>query len=306
MERGLYIAASGMLAEQVRQDQLANDLANASTPGYKADNSEQASFSDLLLWNSSTGAPIGSLSMGSRITHVVTDLTQGPLQSTGDPLDVALNGPGFLAVATGSGVRYTRDGQLMVDGRGRLMHRHRQPRPRHERQADHGRAGVRPHPDLDRPARHRQGGHAHGRHPGRHVADGRHQAGRHPLHRHARRAPGRHDRPAGLPRGLRRPARRGDGRHDRVVPLLRDHASGRSSRSTPSWAAPPTRSAAPPASRPPLSHRSARRLKNRADPPITRRNISGIAHGWTAPQRPTREAPTHLSAPRFLREGLRC
>ena len=120
MERGLYIAASGMLAEQVRQDQLANDLANASTPGYKADNSEQASFSDLLLWNSSTGAPIGSLSMGSRITHVVTDLTQGPLQSTGDPLDVALDGAGFLAVATGSGVRYTRDGQLMIDARGRL------------------------------------------------------------------------------------------------------------------------------------------------------------------------------------------
>jgi len=120
MERGLYIAASGMLAEQVRQDQLANDLANASTPGYKADNSEQASFSDLLLWNSSTGAPVGSLSMGSRITHVVTDLTQGPLQSTGNPLDLALDGPGFLAVATSSGVRYTRDGQLMVDARGRL------------------------------------------------------------------------------------------------------------------------------------------------------------------------------------------
>ena len=120
MERGLYIAASGMIAEQVRQDQLANDLANASTPGYKADSSEQASFSDLLLWNSNTGAAVGSLSMGSRITKVVTDLSQGPLQNTGDPLDVALDGPGFLAVSTGSGVRYTRDGELVVDGDGRL------------------------------------------------------------------------------------------------------------------------------------------------------------------------------------------
>jgi flagellar basal-body rod protein FlgF len=120
VERGLYIAASGMIAEQVRQDQLANDLANASTPGYKADSSEQASFSDLLLWNSNTGAAVGSLSMGSRITRVVTDLSQGPLQNTGDPLDVALDGPGFLAVSTGSGVRYTRDGQLVVDGEGRL------------------------------------------------------------------------------------------------------------------------------------------------------------------------------------------
>ena len=60
MERGLYIAASGMLAEQVRQDQIANDLANASTPGYKADRAAQASFNDMLLHNSSNGAAIGS------------------------------------------------------------------------------------------------------------------------------------------------------------------------------------------------------------------------------------------------------
>ena len=52
MDRGLYIAASGMLAEQIRQDQIANDLANASTPGYKADRTSQRSFGDLLLANS--------------------------------------------------------------------------------------------------------------------------------------------------------------------------------------------------------------------------------------------------------------
>ena len=51
MDRGLYIAASGMLAEQIRQDQIANDLANASTPGYKADRTSQRSFNDLLLAN---------------------------------------------------------------------------------------------------------------------------------------------------------------------------------------------------------------------------------------------------------------
>ncbi len=56
MDRGLYIAASGMLAEQIRQDQIANDLANASTPGYKADRTSQRSFGDLLLANSATGA----------------------------------------------------------------------------------------------------------------------------------------------------------------------------------------------------------------------------------------------------------
>ena len=49
MERGLYIAASGMLAEQVRQDQIANDLANAATPGYKSDRTAQREFGELLL-----------------------------------------------------------------------------------------------------------------------------------------------------------------------------------------------------------------------------------------------------------------
>ena len=76
--------------------------------------------SDLLLWNSNTGAAVGSLSMGSCISRVVTDLPQGPLQSTADPLDVALDGPGFLAVSTGLGVRYTRSGRLVIDGGGRL------------------------------------------------------------------------------------------------------------------------------------------------------------------------------------------
>ena len=120
MERGLYIAAAGMMAEQVRQDQVANDLANASTPGYKSDRSEQSSFEDALVSNSSTGQAIGSLSMGSQITRIVTDMSQGALSQTGDPLDLGLNGDGFFAVSTASGVRYTRDGQLSVDGQGRL------------------------------------------------------------------------------------------------------------------------------------------------------------------------------------------
>ena len=49
MDRGLYLAASGMLAEQVRQNQIANDLANASTPGYKSDRTTQQSFGSTLL-----------------------------------------------------------------------------------------------------------------------------------------------------------------------------------------------------------------------------------------------------------------
>ena len=121
MERGLYIAASGMIAEQLRQDQLANDLANASTPGYKADVSEQSSFADMLLTNTASGRQIGSLSLGARITRIATDMTQGALTQIGDPLDLALNGAGFFVVRTPAGVRYTRDGQLTQNAQGELQ-----------------------------------------------------------------------------------------------------------------------------------------------------------------------------------------
>jgi flagellar basal-body rod protein FlgG len=120
MERGLYIAASGMLAEMVRQDQIANDLANASTPGYKADRSTQRSFAELLLQNQATGAPIGGLGMGVEIDSVVTDFSPGPLRQTGEPLDLAVEGEGFFAVNTPQGVRYTRNGQFTLSPEGTL------------------------------------------------------------------------------------------------------------------------------------------------------------------------------------------
>lgn len=120
MERGLYIAASGMLTELVRQDQLANDLANASTPGYKADESTQSSFGQMLLQNSATGQQIGTLDEGVGISSTKLDLSQGVLNQTGQPLDVALQGPGFLTVQTPQGTAYTRDGQLAVTANGTL------------------------------------------------------------------------------------------------------------------------------------------------------------------------------------------
>jgi flagellar basal-body rod protein FlgG len=121
MDRGFYIAASGMLTEQVRQDQLANDLANASTSGYKADQSTQANFGELLLKNTSNNQQIGGLGLGVGISKTQVDLEQGPLQQTGEPLDVALQGPGFFAVQTAAGTRYTRDGQFSLDANGTLV-----------------------------------------------------------------------------------------------------------------------------------------------------------------------------------------
>jgi len=121
MERGLYIAASGMTAEMVRQDQLANDLANASTPGYKGDRATQRTFGDILLSNSMTGAPVGPLTFGTRVDSVVTDLTPGPLRDTGQPLDFAVEGDGYFGVQTPQGVRYTRNGQFAVSPQGTLV-----------------------------------------------------------------------------------------------------------------------------------------------------------------------------------------
>jgi flagellar basal-body rod protein FlgF len=121
MDPGLYIAASGMLAEQVRQDQLANDLANASTPGYKADHSNQQSFGALLLSNTATGQPVGSIETGVRIASTTTDLTPAPLKQTGQPLDFGIAGQGFFAVRTPQGVRFTRDGQFAAGAQGLLV-----------------------------------------------------------------------------------------------------------------------------------------------------------------------------------------
>jgi flagellar basal-body rod protein FlgG len=121
MDRGLYLAASGMLAEQVRQDQIANDLSNSSTSGYKAERTTQQSFGKLLLTNSVTGATVGSQSTGVQVTNTVTDWTPQALKDTGEPLDMAINGDGFFAVQTADGTRYTRNGEFQSDADGNLV-----------------------------------------------------------------------------------------------------------------------------------------------------------------------------------------
>jgi flagellar basal-body rod protein FlgF len=121
MERGLYIAASGMMAEQVRQDLIAHDLANASTSGYKPDRVASKSFGAMLLSDTTDGTPVGSLGLGTQIDKQVTDMSSGPLRDTGEPLDFAVEGDGFFTVRTAGGVRYTRDGQFAASARGTLV-----------------------------------------------------------------------------------------------------------------------------------------------------------------------------------------
>jgi flagellar basal-body rod protein FlgF len=120
MDAGLYIAAQGMLAEQTRQEMLANNLSNASTPGYKPQLAEQRSFDSLLLQNSQTGQAIGSLQTGTTISRTVTETAPGAIQSTGQKLDFAIDGNGWFAVRTPQGVRYTQDGQFTTNASGQL------------------------------------------------------------------------------------------------------------------------------------------------------------------------------------------
>ena len=121
MDLGLFIAASGMVAEQTRQAQLSGDLANASTPGYKPEESPQHSFGDLLLANTTDGRRIGALSTGVQLGKSVVDMAPAGMQQTGQPLDFGIVGDGFFAVRTAQGVRYTRDGQFTASAAGQLV-----------------------------------------------------------------------------------------------------------------------------------------------------------------------------------------
>ncbi len=120
MDLGLDIAASGMVAEQIRQDQLSNDLANAATPGFKPDETPQHSFGSVLLANTERGAAVGSVDEAVVLGKAYTNMTQGTMQETGEPLDFAIEGSGFFAVRTAQGIRYTRDGQFTTSAAGVL------------------------------------------------------------------------------------------------------------------------------------------------------------------------------------------
>jgi flagellar basal-body rod protein FlgG len=121
MDIGLTIAAQGMLAEQVRQNELSNDLANGSTPGYKPQLAEQQSFGSLLLQNTANGQTIGSIDTGVDISRTVTETASVPLEQTGQALDFGIAGEGFFAVRTAQGVRYTQNGQFSLDSKSQLV-----------------------------------------------------------------------------------------------------------------------------------------------------------------------------------------
>lgn len=129
MIRALYTAASGMNAQQMNLDNIANNLANSSTGGFQE---RRMQFTDLLYQNQvmpgsaatqqttiASGLQVG---LGVRPASAEIIQTQGNLETTGNPLDMAIQGAGFFQVQLPSGqLGYTRAGSFHVDQQGNVV-----------------------------------------------------------------------------------------------------------------------------------------------------------------------------------------
>jgi flagellar basal-body rod protein FlgG len=119
MLEGLYSAAAGMAAQQEQVDAISNDLANASTSGYK---SERVAFSDLLYDTVDVAGTVTTDGAGASARMIGRDEAQGALQQTGDPLDLAIEGPGYFQITRADGqTALTRDGTFSIDASGTLV-----------------------------------------------------------------------------------------------------------------------------------------------------------------------------------------
>ena len=113
MADGIYVGMCGAAARTAELDAVADNLANAQTPGFKASRPAFESFLP------ASGAPDKAYPAS---VATAFDLRPGPTTRTGNPLDVTPEGSAFLAVEMESGGRgYTRNGQLSLDGEGRLV-----------------------------------------------------------------------------------------------------------------------------------------------------------------------------------------
>ncbi len=114
MHKGIYIALSGAILKQKHMDIYAQNVANATTPGYKK---ERISFKDYLIPVDNKPPSVVDGRTMTEISKIVTDFSSGIMQRTGNPLDLALDGEGFFAL---EGERYTRNGNFKIDNEGYL------------------------------------------------------------------------------------------------------------------------------------------------------------------------------------------
>ena len=129
MMNSLWIAKTGMTAQQTQLDVISHNLANVSTTGFKRNRAE---FQDLIYQNlRQVGAqtteenqlPTGlHLGLGVNVVATSRNFTQGGLQQSGNNLDVAINGDGFFEITLPDGTTgYTRDGSFQLDAQGRIV-----------------------------------------------------------------------------------------------------------------------------------------------------------------------------------------
>ena len=115
MHKGIYIALSGSVQKQGQLDTLTHNVANASTVGFKKDRS---SFQEFLVSGISGMADSDDGRAMTDLSEVKTDFSAGTQFTTGNPLDIALSGEGFLCL---EGDRYTRKGDLQIGRDGYLV-----------------------------------------------------------------------------------------------------------------------------------------------------------------------------------------
>jgi len=120
MQNALLVGLSRQMALSRELDVVANNIANIDTTGYKADN---AAFTEYLMPGAKDNEFRGKDQRLSFVEDRATwvDLSPGALERTGNPLDVAIDGKGYIAVQTPRGVRYTRAGSLAINAAGQLV-----------------------------------------------------------------------------------------------------------------------------------------------------------------------------------------
>lgn len=126
MNRGIYATASGMVGAQHLLDTITNNLANASTAGFKKEGvAFDDAYSQALRANGGEGRDVGTLGTGPEMKGRFTDMAVGTISVTGNPLDVAISSAkGFFAVQDTDGLtRYVRDGSFSKDANGDLVNR---------------------------------------------------------------------------------------------------------------------------------------------------------------------------------------
>ena len=108
---GIIEGTETMLAHERRMDQIANNLANVDTAGYKK---EDITFWEMMFKTADQRPRVG------KAMKLLTDQREGSAEETGNPLDFAINGEGFFRIQTPSGVRYTRNGNFTLNSQGQL------------------------------------------------------------------------------------------------------------------------------------------------------------------------------------------